>query len=190
MLNESEFGMKHYIICMDPGRVNWAYSVMTDKGKVLRTGLWKHTLTELKDGEILQQEINRLKRKMFKLLATYSFGDCTYDLVYERMIPRGFNMKKNTAEIVNMCIGCLLTCSSPDTIAPYSAATWKNHRTKHGLEIVNKTLAIHIIDSISMGLYYLIQNNKLTITQAKKLVKKYSKRDCGWRYTKGEWIKE
>ena len=182
--------MKHYIICMDPGRVNWAYTVMDDKGKVLRTGLWKHTLTDLKTGDILQVEVNRMKRKLFRLFGAYSFGDCTYDLVYERMVPRTFNMKKNTAEIVNMCIGCLLSCSSPNKVAAYTAATWKTHRTKNGLEIVNKTLAIHIIDSINMGLYDLVQNNKLTIAQAKKLTKKYSKRDCGWRYTKGEWIKE
>lgn len=179
--------MKKVVIAVDPGRVNWAYSVLDTKGKIIAKGLWTKTIDELKDPEKINKDLKKFifkVKKFFKLYDKYS-----YCLIYERMIPRSFNMKKNTAEIVNMCIGIFLSHAKPVKLIPVTAASWKNYRKKHKIEIKNKTIPEHITDSISMGHYFLLQRKLIEISKVKKLVSKISKTKFNWKKVKDKKLK-
>ena len=176
---------KKLIIAVDPGRVNWAYSVLTTKGKILRFGLWKKTINQLKDISEYNYDLIKFIKKTNTFFQRYK--DCEYVLVYERMVPRSFNMKLNTAEIVNLCIGIFLGQSKHKELVPLTAATWKNFCKKTNLDIRTKTAPVHVCDSIRMGLYFLIKQNFIDLKDAKSLVRKFDKKDHGWKFTKNVW---
>lgn len=176
---------KKIIISVDPGRVNWAYSILNEKGKILKFGIWKKTINQLKDVSEYNTDLSKFVSKVEKFFHTYK--DCEYILVYERMIPRGFNMKLNTAEIVNMCIGMFLGHSKHKELIPLTAATWKNFCKKVNIDIHTKTAPVHVCDSIRMGLYFLIKQDKIDVKEAKSIVKTFDSKDHGWKLKKNIW---
>ena len=165
--------MQKLLICVDPGKNNYAISVLTKKAVVVEYMLLD-TLNDIKNPDNFVNDVNIFSNRMYDLFKRYNKD--RYILVFERMIPRTFNMRGNTAEIVNTCIGIMLAYSKARNTIPLTAATWKNHRTKNNLEIKNKQVPVHVTDSVSMGIYYLLQREILTLKQAQKLVKRYNNR--------------
>ena len=178
--------MKTIILSFDPGKYNFAYSFLNPNGKLIKTGMLTHRMTDLKNIKEVNNEINGFISESKDLVKNKKLR-----IVFERFVPRGSNYRGNLVEITCMKIGLLLATLKMNNdcyIIPILAATWKNFYNKNNLWIVNDSIPEHISDAMSMGYYYLLKKNKITISQVKKLVKEYNSRNFGWYMYKNEWF--
>lgn len=177
--------MKSIILSVDPGKYNFAYSFLTPTGKLLKTGMLTHRMTDLKNVKLANQEIDGFLEETKNLITGKKVR-----LVFERFVPRGGNYHGNLIEITCLKIGMLISMLKTFNICytiPILAATWKNFYNKNSLWIQNDSIPEHITDAMNIGYYYLIKNNKITISQVKKFVKVYNKTNFGWYMYKNEW---
>jgi hypothetical protein len=177
--------MKTIILSVDPGKLNFAYSFMTPHGVLIKTGMLRHTMTDLKSVDAANSEIDGFLQEIKEL----SKG-AKLRLVFERFVPRGSRYFGNLIEITCMKIGMMLAVikANNDCITiPILASSWKNFLNKKNLRIENDSAPEHILDAISMGIYYLIQKEKITLKQAKTIMIKHSKKNYNWYKYKNEW---
>jgi len=173
--------MRKVVVAFDPGKKNFAYSILSKKGKLLDFNLLGNEVSQkeglisnLKEGEILVKQYKKFVSDLRKILKIIKKNDAHFILIYERFIPRGLT-KGNLSEIVSMLIGMLILTMNIRRcrkVVPVTAATWKVHRNKFELLIDNDTLSVHVSDAIGMALHYLLKQDYLTLKKVKSIVKK------------------
>lgn len=159
---------------MDPGKGNYAYSILTKKGRLVKYGMIENTIQELKNGTTFNKQMKAFVKEVKDILKEYK--DYQYIIIFERFIPRSLH-RGNLGELVNLMIGMFLCQSKHIATIPLAAATWKNHANKNDLLLRNKTTEQHILDAIGMGLYFIAKREYLTLKQIKRIVKKINERD-------------
>ena len=140
------------VLGLDPGKVNFGYSVVETnsegKYRVLECGVLKTTVTELKVG--LSGQVAAFKKQMSDIV---SRNHVTH-IVGERFVSRG--LLGALSEYVNLMLG-ICSCLCPDfcLIIP---AQWKNAANKHiCLVDYYKHIKVpaHIVDSTMIAIYYI-----------------------------------
>ena len=182
---------KHIYLCFDPGKYNIGFSILKDNGKLLHHDLLGIGISALNQSVRLKKEHNIFINELEPILEKISEKDYIYHVVFERFIPR-MMQKGNIGETTNIFIGTILTLTTHKRMVySLTAASWKNHRTKHNLFVENKTIPDHILDSIQMGHYVLLNNNEITIGQIKSRLRKIKRTNFGWKFINKEkrWIK-
>lgn len=173
------------ILSIDPGKYNFAYSFLKKDGTILKLGMLSHRIDNLKNTRIINKEINGFLKEIKNLIKYNKIY-----VVFERFVPRGKSYHGNLVEITCLKIGLLLSVFklySNCYIIPILASTWKNYYNKNNLWITNDSIPEHISDAISMGYYFLLKHNKLTIPYVKRLVKSHNRTNFNWYKYKNEW---
>lgn len=174
------------ILSIDPGKLNFAYSLMTLEGKLIKTGVFPNAITELKDPKVFTLDVKNFIKEVQNLTTKPQ----KFYLVFERFVPRGSRYMGNLIEITCMKIGIMLSSliiSNDVRIIPILASSWKNFFNKKNLKIENDSAPEHILDAICIGLYYLIQSNRLTISQIYDLTKYIKSINFNWYCYKSKW---
>lgn len=176
------------LLCVDPGKNNFAYSILDRKGKLLDYMLILSTFNDLTSGKEVIKARNKLLRIFTNIHKSWPTSKYNFALVYERFIPRSMQ-RGNLGEIVNMCIGGLLFSFPPvtATVVPLTAASWKNYVKKQNWVLNNATIPIHVLDSIMMGYYWLHKTERLKSTVITKNIASLNRRKFGWVFKNGVW---
>ena len=151
------------IICIDPGKLNYGFSIMDTYGKVFKYGMISNTITILKGRKFSKQKdafLNEIKK-------TFNTDKYTI-LIIERFMNRGM-LRGNTGECTLIMMGLLIGSIKGHTIL-FTAAQWKNFFRKEEIIFDNKNISDHIRDSISMGLYFLVKERYIKLSKAKKII--------------------
>lgn len=178
---------KPLILSFDPGKFNFAYSLMTLDGSLIRTGMLPAaSMTDLKKPDLVTQDIKDFIAKVKSL----SKGNKLY-LIFERFIPRGSKYGGNLVEITCMKIGIMLAsvlANNKVKIVPVLASSWKNFYNKNELWIKNDSVPEHILDAIFIGYYYLMHFQSVDVKKVRQLTRKLEKVNFGWYRFKGQWF--
>ena len=155
------------ILCLDPGSVNFGYSILSMDGKIVDFGMLP-PVTNLKDEQVFNLELRRFIKNLPDYNPEY--------IVYERFIPR-FVTKGNTSEIINVLLGIIIQhyYRKNTKFISVTAATWKGFFKKNELMLENSSLPIHILDGIAIGLYFLWKRGIVDVEYIK-----YFKRKIHW----------
>lgn len=178
--------VKTIIMSIDPGKYNFAYCFLTTTGDILKTGILSHRMTDLKNVKEVNKEVDGFIQEVKDIIQHNKIR-----LVFERFVPRGKCYQGNLVEITCIKIGMLISILkmySTCYVIPILAATWKNFYNKHDLWIKNDSLPEHISDAISIGYFYLLKNDKISIPYVKRLVKAHNKHNFGWYMYKNDWF--
>ncbi len=183
---------KHIYLCFDPGKFNIGFSILKSNGKLLYQDLLGIGISALNQSIKFKKEHDIFINELNIILDRVNKKNYIYHVVIERFIPRMLQ-KGNVGETSNILIGTIMTLTSRSRRMNYqlTAAQWKNHRTKHNLFITTKNLPNHILDSVQMGHYVLLNNNEITIKQVKTRLKQIKNTNFGWKFINKEkrWIK-
>ena len=179
---------KAVLLTFDPGKLNFAYSMLTPKGDIIRTGMLTTTLTNLKEPDIFTYELKMFKDEVKSLCDK----DTKLRVVFERFVPRGSRYMGNLIEITCLKIGILTSTLSEyyDNVkfTPILASSWKNFYKKYKISLYeNDSAPEHILDSIHIGLYYLVQSQRLEIIELKHLTKAIRCVNFNWYNYKSNW---
>jgi hypothetical protein len=140
------------ILALDPGKVNFGYSILeaNKRGhfKVLKNGTLKDTIQDLKLN--LYESVIMFENEVDTLIAEFNVTH----IVGERFVSRG--LLGSLSEYVNIMLGICAAKSSVNfmLIIP---ATWKNQlKKKLDLELLYRELKVtkHEIDAVMIGVYY------------------------------------
>jgi len=155
-----------YILGLDPGTVNFAYSVIDydELGgtyEVAKCGLIGSPLPKVENE--IQEGLTKFMGSMLSV-----FPSNTPQIYMERYVNRG--SKVSALETVNMMIGAMYKCN------PYlfSSAVWKNHinkrlkPTQHNLKDMYPRCSVtpHELDATLIGLYGIIRCEKAKVLQS------------------------
>lgn len=142
------------ILSMDPGKVNFAWSVIEARRpfsvKLLATGMIHNTVKDLTKN--LREQVITYSRELQEIIEEYQVNS----LIMERFLSRG--MGGTTIEVVNLMIGAALM-TAQRTIKRQkliTAAQWKNAFNRvASLEkfYEGASCNVHQADSIGIGLY-------------------------------------
>ena len=180
------------LLCVDPGKYNFAYSILDTRGNLLDYMLMSSTFEDLTRGEAVMAARNKILAMIHNIHEKWPSDKYSFALIYERFIPRSMQ-RGNLGEIVNMCIGGLLfsfpqSNNTRMTVVPLNAATWKNYVKKKAWAIENPTIPIHVLDSIMMGYYWMHKKEMLSSSAIVRNIKAINKKKYGWTFTKGIWV--
>lgn len=144
------------ILSMDPGKANYAYSVIYMKGptkfRVVESGMIANTITDL-TGEV-GAATNKFAKEIRAIIRRHDIDL----MVAERFQGRG--LKGNLSELVNVMIGILMMLRPP--LVLLTASQWKNSARRAGC-VVDELYKLgkqykphmkpHVIDATSIGIY-------------------------------------
>jgi len=150
------------ILSVDPGKVNFAWSILDYKGNIIKYGMIDNTIIDFINFESqvknFYNEVKQLKRYKVEVV------------IYERFMPRGNFFRGNLVELVNTMVGIFISCVKPKHINTLTAASWKNFRTKNDLFVKSK-VEEHLSDAITMGLYYLHKDKYISLNRFRTAIK-------------------
>ncbi len=172
------------LISVDPGKDNMAFSVFTDKGKLLKFGMLKNTISDIKDNK----KTSIIVKKMITEISNIYDTSKKVRLVFERFVPRSMQ-KGNLAELSNIHIGILLSSINYSEFDCIMASSWKNFLNRNNLILNNDSAPPHVFDSFGIGLYYLIKVKKLSINDVYKIINKINKTNYNYYRYNGLWFK-
>lgn len=149
------------ILCLDPGVKNFGWSLVSLEGELIEVGMLDTHINNLKDRIIFNSQVSDFIKE-FKIFREFDFKY----IIYERFMLR-FRTYGNTGEIVNMLLGIIFRHFRKKEVVSITAAAWKNFFKQNVLVMENEYLPIHILDSISMGLYFLTKEDRIDINYIK-----------------------
>jgi hypothetical protein len=173
--------MDKLLLSFDPGRKNFAFSGVSEQGKIIYCGMIEHVINDMSSAKAFNAQLKLLKKE-FEQIPIWE----NTRVIYERFIPRSLN-KGNTSEIIMSHIGMVLMKWNLYFI-PITASTWKNYFNRNSLWIKNDSLPPHILDSMFISYWYLIKVKKLTIDEVRVCLKKIKHRNFNWYCYRGQWI--
>ena len=166
---------KYVLYAFDPGKVNFAWSRMTHKGKITKVGMLRSLITNLKDPDEFNSEVANFRKDLLSLIEKDRNKGKTIVLVLERFMVRG-RFGGNLNEVINIMIG-ILCGSTPQKIKVnlITAATWKNHYKRKEIDRKIFGFKEHISDSMLMGLYFLFRDQGWSNIKLYRKVKKLNR---------------
>lgn len=176
---------KPFILSFDPGKLNFAYSMMKYDGTLLFTGMLPNNVTDLKDSKRFSQEVSGFKQEVRGLASGKKLR-----VVFERFVPRGSLYTGNLVEITCLKIGLLLATIQENNsvrITPVLASSWKNAFKRNKISITNDSSPPHILDAICIGLYYLWHKESISLDRLQYLTKSHECVNFNWYCYKNEW---
>ncbi len=153
------------ILSNDPGKSNYAYSVVTVSRvgekldfSVLENGMISTTVTQIKESKILRKELSAYSKTM-KTLERLHKPNC---IAAERYMTRG--IRGPLVEQINLMLGMLIARTTlPIKLIP--AVTWKTAIKREGIDLkgVYKSCKAtpHQIDATLIGIYTGLQGFKI-----------------------------
>jgi hypothetical protein len=172
------------VLSFDPGKNNWAYALLNEKGNVLRYGMVKGLLKNL-IGPGFHGSAHRFKNHLEKFFQTIDL-EPTDIICAERYQYRPHMGGGAVTEFINIQLG-IVSVIAPCPMRLYIPAQWKTHMARtHGgvVEPINGKIAgkpakrakfeaqclldpeqtiklsTHESDAICIGLYHLEQTQK------------------------------
>lgn len=179
---------KPLILSFDPGKVNFAYCIMTHNGRVLTTGILPDIATNLVEYRTFTKNVKVFCSTISGIIDRYK--NERFYVVFERFVPRGSFYKGNLIEITCLKIGLVLStlgnCVKAQFI-PVLASSWKNFFKRNDLKFQNDSAPEHILDAIRIGIYFLIHYQEFPISSARDLTKSLACVNYGWYQYNGSW---
>ncbi len=139
------------LLSMDPGKNNFAYAFLTYEGELIRYGLIKDTITDLKGSYELNYSVRNFSNTFECIVDEYKNKNML--CIMERfMFRRG--VRGALDEIVNIMLGLVIgSLNCKYILTP--AAAWKNFYGRKEIEYGNPKLVEHTNDAIFLGLWQL-----------------------------------
>jgi len=173
--------MSKLLLSLDPGRLNFGFGILNSEGKILKCGIMKNLVTNQKNPRLFTEQLKLLKEECKGIIDNPKFR-----LIYERFIPRSLN-RGNNSELILTHIGYVLCSFNANLIIPITASTWKNFWNRNNLWVKNDSLCEHTMDSLMIGLWYLLKVNALTMKQVKHRLFEIEKTNFGWYKYNNHW---
>lgn len=145
------------ILSSDPGYTNYGWSIVqfrkSDSGlsfRVVENGLCRSTVSNLKDGKVLSQQLEEYAKFMKSLIEKHNVDA----ICAERFMTRGINGP--SVEMVNFMLGVLVSLAKKP-VKLWPAVVWKNALRRKGVELKEwykycRTTP-HQLDAVLIGVY-------------------------------------
>lgn len=145
------------ILSSDPGYVSYGYSVVQFakaknrlKFRIIENGMCRDTVSNLKDGKTLRNQLNAYNAFITNLIDQHSVDG----LCGERFMTRGINGP--SVEMVNFMLGVMIT-SANLPVKLWPAVVWKNACRRKGVDLKHWykycKATPHQLDATLIGIY-------------------------------------